>query len=141
MTEETVASSASAVPEEDAADEAGPEEQDSEATQAPTAAPTEPPVTTAPTVPETVPETVPKAVPETTAATEPVLVNGKKLTEYSSTTPSTMTAMPRRPCTRVCLHPHAGSTPWRFTWPPAPASESEFTILRIIRSFRNDLCS
>lgn len=140
LTEETVASSASAVPEEDAADEAGPEEQDSEATQAPTAAPTEPPVTTAPTVPETVPETVPKAVPETTAATEPVLVNGKKLTEYSvnhtqyydSEAQETMYA-------EYVYTPMPEYTVEIYMAPGALRNESEFTILRIIRSFRNDL--
>ena len=135
-TEETVASSASAVPEEDAADEAAPEDRESEATQAPTAAPTEPPVTTAPTVPET----VPKAVPETTAATEPVLINGKKLTEYSvnhtqyydSDAQETMYA-------EYIYTPMPEYTVEIYMAPGAMRNESEFTILRIIRSFRNDL--
>ncbi len=135
-TEETVASSASAAPEENASDEIDGENGE-EATQAPTAAPTEPPATTAPTVPETIPETLPEA---TAAGTEPVLINGKPLTEFSinrtdyydSEAQETMYA-------EYVYTPMPEYTVEIYMAPGAMRNESEFTVLRIVRSFRNDL--
>lgn len=130
--EETVPSSASAAPEETAVPD---ETAVPTATEAPTEAPalpaeTVPETTAAPTLPA---ETVPKA-------TGPVTINGKPLDEfeinhatyYDSDAGETMYA-------EYVYTPMPEYTVELYIVPGAMRYESVYTVLRIVRTFRNDL--
>ncbi|MDO5153436.1 MAG: HAMP domain-containing sensor histidine kinase [Eubacteriales bacterium] len=138
QTEETVPSSASAAPEETAVPDetAAPTATEAEtATEAPTEAPalpaeTVPETTAAPTLPaETVPET-----------TEPLIINGKTLDEfeinrtsyYDSDAGETMIA-------EYVYTPMPEYTVELYIVPGAMRYESVYTVLRVVRTFRNDL--
>ena len=132
--EETVPSSASALPEPTAVEETTAPETDIAAEE--TAAPE---VSTQPTVAETIPEeTAPEeTVPETT---EPILINGKSLDEYglnnttyyNSETGETMYA-------QYVYVPMPEYTVELYVSPRALRYESAYTVLEIVRYFRNYL--
>ena len=133
---ETVAGE-NAWPEEGAGEQEGTGEQEGAGEQESaepeqTQPPTEPPATTAPTVPQ---ETAPAV-----AAAEPVLINGRSLDEYSINHLSYYDSEQQRQMDASYVYtPMPEYTVELYFAPGAMRYASVYTVLRVVRQFRNDL--
>ena len=118
-----------AAPEDTWAEDADGEQQSAEPEQ--TQPPTEPPVT----IP---PETVPLETAEITA--EPVLINGRSLNEYAINHLSYYDSEQQRQMDASYVYtPMPEYTVELYLAPGAVRYDSVYTILRVVRQFRNDL--